>query len=304
MNFVPCQLAMSTAVSVSRANWLFEPKYDGYRAQIHVRADGLRLFTRGGLDWTARFSNVLSVSIPMSLVGSIVDAEICALDAAGRPDFALLGRSFRTGNAKLAIFAFDLLADCGVAIRNLPLIQRKERLRAVVRALGSPDLRYVDHTHDGAALMKTLRSAAWEGVMAKDPASPYLPGVRSPAWRKIKFKRRQEFVVAGWRPDPVTSMLKSIAIATHCNGGLRYHGCVASGFSAADRIAYAKMFAGCPTAMTAPVRAGTMRVVWLEPRFVAEVEFLEMAPSGSVRCGAFIGMREDKPAADVMLDAA
>ncbi|AZO33552.1 MAG: hypothetical protein EOS76_02895 [Mesorhizobium sp.] len=299
MRFIPCQLASQARVLPVGEDWIFEPKFDGYRCQLVVWDGKLRLFTRNGLDWTERFGRSLPERVCETL-DCALDGEICALDQNGRPDFGLLCKALSDRSVPLTYFAFDLLASSGESVTPLSLHARKKRLAQVISSLGIESVKLVAHTGDGNALAEVLKSAGWEGVMAKDRNSPYQPGARSPAWRKIKFTRRQEFIVAGWRPDRKTGVVKSIVVATMDNGALTLRGSVGTGFSVRQRSELAEFFSksstfGLPSSL--PPVEGDIRL--LPPKLVAEVEFLELSSGGCVRGASFIGLREDKAAADV-----
>ncbi|MGX9144695.1 non-homologous end-joining DNA ligase [Mesorhizobium sp. 128a] len=299
MDFTPCQLAVSASVLPSDANWVFEPKYDGYRCQLVVRAGKLQLFTRNGLDWTHRLGRSLPAEVSADHHFAF-DGEICALDRSGRPDFGLLCEALSDRSIPLSFFAFDLIAVQGVSLTALPFLTRKQRLREVISELGVKNINFVAHTADGIKLSEALRQARWEGVMAKDAHALYLPGARSPAWRKIKFTQRQEFIVAGWRPDPATGDVKSIVLATLDGGTMKLRGSVGSGFSSSERNRLAALFSKLAQPFE-PTNRKSRRdgIILLRPELVAEVEFLEFSSKGCVRGPSFIGLREDKRAADV-----
>ncbi|WP_292303078.1 non-homologous end-joining DNA ligase [Mesorhizobium sp.] len=297
--FTPCQLATPARELPCGPNLIFEPKFDGYRCQLVVRHGKLRLFTRNGLDWTKRLGRSLPESV-CETHDCVFDGEICALDQNGRPDFGLLCKALSDRSVPLTYFAFDLLACSGESLTSQPLHARKKRLVEVLPSLGIECVKLVAHTGDGNALAKVLKSSRWEGVMAKDRNSPYEPGVRSPAWRKVKFTRRQEFIVAGWRPDKKTGAVKSIVVATMDNGALTLRGSVGTGFSVRQRRELADFFSG-PSSLGLPSSQLPMKgdIRFLPPKLVAEVEFLEFSSSGCVRGASFIGLREDKAAEEV-----
>lgn len=297
--FTPCQLATSARELPSGPNFIFEPKFDGYRCQLLLRDGKLRLFTRNGLDWTERLGRSLPENVSETH-DCALDGEICALDQNGRPDFGLLCKALSDRRVPLTYFAFDLLARSGESVTAIPLHARKKHLAEVVPALGIESVKLVAHTADGNALAKVLKSSRWEGVMAKDRNSPYEPGVRSPAWRKLKFTRRQEFIVAGWRPDKKTGAVKSIVLSTMDNGALTLRGSVGTGFSVRRRRELADLFSE-PSPLGVPSSQRPMKgdIRFLPPKLVAEVEFLEFSSSGCVRGASFIGLREDKAAKDV-----
>ncbi|ESX03918.1 hypothetical protein X769_15720 [Mesorhizobium sp. LSJC268A00] len=268
-----------------------------------VREGKLQVFTRNGIDWTDRLGRSLPAEVAHQH-DCVLDGEICVLDPNGRPDFGLLCKSLSDRNAQLSFFAFDLIASSGNRLTALPLFARKQLLRDVVSALDIEHVNLVEHTSDGQALSESLRIGGWEGVMAKDGHAPYQPGVRSPTWRKFKFTRRQEFIIAGWRPDQTTAHVKSIVLATIDNGDLTLRGSVGSGFSRKQREQFAKLFAQAALSVGAmPSRTDNSDGVWfLRPELVAEIEFLEFSSKGCVRGASFMGLRDDKLATDVRLE--
>ncbi|MDG4889699.1 non-homologous end-joining DNA ligase [Mesorhizobium sp. WSM4887] len=302
MIFIPCQLASPARDLPAGDEWIFEPKFDGFRLQMCVGDGKFRLYTRGGLDWTAR----LGRSLPESLCKShdyVLDGEICALDDDGRPDFGLLGKALSDESVPLSFFAFDLLAFSGKNLTSLPLLARKDCLAQVVSRLGIESVKLVPHAIDGSALAETLKRRRWEGVVAKDRNSPYLPGIRSAAWRKVKFTKRQEFIIAGWRADNKTGAVKSIVVGTMDNDVLTVRGSVGTGFSVHQRRELAEFFSKSSSfgePLPSPPIKGDIQ--FLPPKLVAEIEFLELSSNGCVRGASFIGLREDKEAADVQLE--
>jgi bifunctional non-homologous end joining protein LigD len=298
IDFVPCQLALAARAIPTGSNWLYEPKYDGYRCQLVVRSGETRLFTRTGLDWTERLGVAWLREGTVPRADCVIDGEICVLDSDGRPDFGLLGKGLSDPATDFSFFAFDLLSHAGELLTDLPLGDRKQRLPDAVSELGLKQVHVAQHTNEGHALFEKLRELRWEGIMAKDITSSYQSGIRSPAWRKIKFTRRQEFVVAGWRVDQTTGTLKSIVLATVEDGELVLRGSVGSGFSSDERLRLPGLFSKVPASLSRKERD----VRWLQPSLVAEIEFLELSSNGCVRGASYLGLREDKTPSDVSLE--
>ena len=290
----------------SGAGWQFELKWDGYRAIGAVENGATRLVSRNGNDLTERFP---TVAADLAAAGAghrslVVDGEICALDAAGRPSFSAmqLGQP-----ATPIIYAlFDLLELDGHATIGLPLHERRELLERVVGVTAS-SLRFSEWFDDGAALLRAVKEQGLEGIVAKRSASLYVPGKRSNDWVKVKSHLRQEFVICGWTRGHGRRVTQFGALVLGLRKGdeLVYVGNCGTGFSdvviedLAQRLAPLGR-STTPFAMEPKmpkVRKGD--VVWVEPRLVCEVEFAEWTHDGHLRAPSFQGLRDDKPATAV-----
>ena len=282
------------------AAWLHEIKYDGYRALVAVAGGKARVFTRKGNDWTDKFATVAAAAA--ALPGTaLLDGEIVALKD-GRPDFSTLKDAIGTGGA-MTMFAFDLIEQDGEDLSPLPLAARKERLRALIGD-GDDGLRFSEHVVGaGEALFRQMCDEGLEGVVSKLADAPYRSG-RSKSWTKTKCIQRQEFVVVGWQPSTKGRGFASLLLATHEAEGWTYRGKVGTGFDAATLDAVAAKLA--PLARkTAPLdapRALVRGAKWVTPRLVAEVAYAELTPDGILRHASFVGLREDKPAAEVVAE--
>jgi len=175
--------------------WLFEPKWDGYRALGYVRGSEAMLRSRNGNDLTKRFESIAK-ELPKALRSpdAVVDGEVCALDEQGRPSFSAMQQG--KPGTPLVYEVFDLLELDGEPVVDLPLTERRERLEALLAPSRFVQLSGV--FHDGEALLEAAREQRLEGVMAKRAASRYLEGKRGRDWLKVKTHGRQEFVICGW----------------------------------------------------------------------------------------------------------
>lgn len=297
IGFIPPQLLTTAHHLRAKDGWLYELKYDGYRAQVHVTADGVQIFTRNGLDWTHRFHHLARELAAIVRVPCILDGEVYATDADGRPDFTLLcNRQQGSGNVRFV--AFDLLEIDGRSTLTLPLGIRRQRLTLAVPATLSA-VHVVAQSTEPGALLDFARQHRWEGIVAKAEDSLYQPGLRSTEWQKLKCKQRQEFVIAGWRPDPLTGAIKSLVLATFENGELIQRGSVGTGFTQNQRQDLPSRFIPARSRSNLFVRP---QFIPLEPDLVAEIEYLELSGHGIVRQPTFLGLRSDKAAADVTLE--
>jgi len=306
--FRPFQLATLTEHVPEGDGWLFEIKFDGYRCEAAIASGQVRLYSRGGHDWTDKFGFVAPALA--KLPGSaLIDGEVCALDDEGRSDFSKLKVSL-DGKKPLVFFAFDLLEQDGRDISGLHQIERKRRLAELLAGLpeGSP-VQYVDHVEgNGQEFFEAARRMRLEGIIAKSATARYYGGDRSTAWLKIKSVQRQEFVIIGWRPPDrgVTPVdVRALFLATFEGGQLVYRGAVGTGFSDRDRRDLKALFDTMPSAavqVSGMPAAERRKCQWIEPRLLAEVAFTEITPDGVIRHPSFKGIREDKAAAEAHLE--
>ncbi len=287
------------------SDWLHEVKYDGYRALIAVAEGKAKVFTRSGLDWTDKFAAIAEAAAALPVSSALIDGEIVAFKD-GRPDFSTLKDAISNAG-DMTFFAFDLLSLDGETLTKLPNVQRKERLRPLI-----PDgdrLKFAEHiVGAGEKLFETMCREGYEGVVSKKADAPYL-GKRTKNWLKIKCTHRQEFVVVGWLPSDKSRGFRSLLLGVHSDDGLIYAGKVGTGFSndLMDdlRAKLDRLERKTPT-VEAPKNLGRAAVRgahWVTPKLVAEVAFAEITPDGVLRHSSFLGLRGDKPADEVVIEA-
>lgn len=297
-DFIPPQLLSTGKLPSPDDDWRYELKYDGWRAQIHVTAEGVRIFTRSGIDWTDRFPHLAGEIAASIDQPCILDGEVCALDASGRPDFTrLCGQVPAKGT--LDFFAFDLIGTGSDLLTDLPLNERRTQLKAIVPR-GPSAFHLVEQFDQPDDLLRFVHSNGWEGIVAKRLSSPYHSAQRTSDWLKLKCKQRQEFVIAGWRPDPQTGAIKSLVLATVDNGKLTLRGSVGTGFTLAQRRELPSRFTPSHSRSSSSGRSG---FIPLKPELVAEIEYLELSGHGIVRQPTFLGLRYDKSPDAVRLEA-
>src|SRR5688572_24377034 len=287
-------------------DWIFETKYDGYRALAAIAGDQVRVYTRNANDWTERFASLVPPLGKITKGSALIDGEICTV-IDGRTDFATMQDAMRSG-AALTYFVFDLLEENGESLERLPLVERKERLRKLLGPIAnkrSGPIIFSDHVQGhGHKVYAAMCEAHQEGVIAKLAQSPYRHE-RTKTWLKIKCLQRQEFVIGGWRPSEKKRSFASLILGTWEDGKLVYRGRVGTGYNAesAERIqaeldkraAESSPFAKVP-------RDISRRARWITPTLVGEVEFTEFTPEGYLRHPSFVALREDKPAKSVKLE--
>jgi bifunctional non-homologous end joining protein LigD len=310
--FRPPQLAtLVDAVPTGNA-WMHEIKFDGYRALIAAAGEKVVVYTRSGKDWTDKFVPLAERFRAMDLPPCLIDGEIVAYGEDGNPDFSSLQNVLKRGHGsqkdsdKLSFHAFDLLELEGKDLADLPNIERKERLEALL-ATAHPPIHVADHVIGaGEKLYRAMCEAGQEGIISKKIDAKYT-STRSKAWVKVKCTLRQEFVIIGWKKSTAKARpFSSLLLAQHENGKLVYKGNVGTGFGAetlqdlAERMKPLER-ADPPAEVARPERRG---VTFLEPELVAEIAFAEFTADGSARHASFLGLRGDKPAEEVVPEVA
>jgi bifunctional non-homologous end joining protein LigD len=286
--------------------WTFEIKWDGYRALGYVRNGEARLVSRRGNELTGRFPEVAkALEKAVRSPECVVDGEVCALDEDGRPSFSAMQQGQRT----LVYAVFDVLEVDGVPVVDLPLEERRDRLDALLdlKTKGAELVQPSAQFDDGEALFEAAKQQRLEGVMAKKRGSRYAEGRRTRDWLKIKTHGRQEFVVAGYTRGEGrrANSFGSLVLATYEDGQLRWVGNVGTGFSERTigellaKLEPLRVEASPLTVVPKMPRVKKNDVVWVEPRLVAEVEFVEFTHDGHLRAPSFQGLRDDKDAHDV-----
>jgi bifunctional non-homologous end joining protein LigD len=306
---VKLMLAESAERAFSREGWLFEPKLDGYRV-LATRAGGdPRLFTRNGNDYSLSFPELLRPIAALPFERLVLDGEVVALDAEGRPSFQRLQGRARLSrpldirhaavNTPVTYYAFDLLGFEDFDLRPLALTERKAMLRRVLPPIGP--LRYLDHVEDeGEALYREAERLGLEGVVAKKAASPYRAG-RSAAWLKIRSRKTGDFAVVGFTaPKGSRGGFGALHLADHVDGKLVYAGRAGSGFTdrqLAELSATLQAHRRRDPPCAGPVPAGK-GMSWVEPLLVCEVEYTEWTEEGLLRQPVFLRLRDDKKVED------
>jgi bifunctional non-homologous end joining protein LigD len=281
----------------------FEIKYDGYRALIAAHGQTVKIYTRSGLDWTARFPAIAAAVAARGFDRVLLDTEIVVLDRDGRSDFGALVNALETGRGALSCFAFDLLIEAGRDLRDRPLRDRQAALQRLLGAATQEDVlqRSEVFEGDGAALLRTACARGLEGLIAKRLDAPYRAG-RQRDWLKVKCGHDEEFVVVGFAGSKARRAFASLLVAQRAPGRLRYAGRVGSGFSdemlsrlAAWRDGNLANKPACDGVPPAIAKGAT----WVKPELVVQVKSAGWTRDHQVRHGVFAGVREDKKPAAV-----
>ena len=283
--------------------WTYELKLDGYRL-VTVKTGGrVSLYSRRGTDLTQRFKyvNAALASLPDE---TVIDGELVALDDQGRPDFNLL-QNFRSAESHLMFYAFDVLVRRGEDLTKQTLSKRREILESTVKPHDHVGISQVSH-QTANEMLAFVKSHGLEGIIGKRPDSVYQPGRRSGLWVKHRVNLSQEFVIGGYVPSRLG--VDSIVIGFYRGKELRYAARVRAGFVPLTRRQVFERISletgNCPFVNLPEKNAGRWgqgltaekmnECVWVKPRIVAEVEFLEWTGADHLRHTKFIGPREGK----------
>ena len=306
-DFISPMKATLADAAFDNPDWLFEIKWDGYRVEAVVRDGRARIWTRNQQDAARYFPDLAGPAPWIDARDAIVDGEVVALDADGRPSFSLLQdrTGIRTGRAPgtkrrgppapVVYQAFDLLHLEGRSLLNVPLEERKRLLRSLLRP--HPLVRYASHvTGDGLAFTEAARAQELEGIVAKLRRSPYEPGRRSRSWLKVKLRREQEVAVVGWLEGQGTHRdLGSLIVAVRSADRWVHAGQVGSGIDTRTRRELRTKLD--ELARDASVLDPVPRLRgahWVEPKLVIRVEFADWTADGLLRQAAFKGMEIGK----------
>ncbi len=276
----------------SDEGWWFEPKWDGYRCLARWDGASLTIRSRSGKDLTHWFG-----TLPAPTERPVVlDGEVVALDAEGRPSFQALQRrtgmapGSRAGEGDLVVFVFDVLGIDDEDVRSLPLAGRLSVLADL--DLQPPWFRSVGMEADGMGMWETVLERGLEGMVAKRLSSTYRNGIRSPDWRKIVDRRTAKAIVVGWTSGEGgrSDSFGSLVLAVNDAGGLRWIGQVGTGFDD-DALTAIRSALDETTIDEAPFEVpGELRGArWVDPRLVAHIEFREWTDEGRLRHPSFKG---------------
>jgi bifunctional non-homologous end joining protein LigD len=274
------------------AGWLYELKYDGFRALAGLSAGRVALWSRNALDLAPRFPGVARALREITVAEAVLDGELTGYDARGRPHFELIQQG---GEAGIVYHVFDILWLDGEDVRARPLEERRELIESLLG--NAPDeVRLAERLP--APAKRALDQAAaggHEGILCKRRGSIY-EARRSKAWLKVKARQSQELAIAGFTlMTGHTGRIGALLLAVMDRGAFRFAGKVGTGYSSAARAELFHLLA--PDRIAAPALADAPRekgAIWVKPRHVAQVVFVEWTSDGKLRHPSYQGLRSDK----------
>lgn len=306
----PMKASVAEPPAPADPRWLYEMKFDGYRGIAVKNGRSVALFSRNRNRLDARFPQIVQAVASLPRKQCVLDGEICALDPRGRSSFHLI-QNAEEGTAPLVYYVFDLLKEGATDLRNLPLLERKARLDALLREARNPIRPSAYFIRDIPRVLARMKAIGAEGAVAKSKNSLYETGHRSLNWVKIRFSLQQEFVIGGYtEPKGNRSGFGALLIGYHQGKKLIYASKVGTGFTAKTlteilRLLKTRGRKTCPFAAYEAKRHRWTRgplapTHWVKPDLVAQITFTEWTSDGSVRHPVFLGLRRDKPASQVI----
>jgi bifunctional non-homologous end joining protein LigD len=286
--FIEPALATSIEKVPSGERWIHEIKFDGYRVQLHIANDDIKVFTRRGNDWTKRFKKIAADAFLISAASAIIDGEVVVPAADGSTDFSVLQNELKGKSRKIVMVAFDLLYLNGCDLRKLPLIERKAQLKKLI---GKTAIQFSESFEvDGRDMYAHACSVGLEGVVSKVRDSRYASG-RGNDWVKKTCSQRETLPIAGFALKE--NRFDGLFVGRLKGRQLIYAGKVDNGF---DKTSAAELQARLKPLIrkTQPyAKKIAHRGVWVEPSLLAEIEYRAKSAEGKVRHPFFKGIRED-----------
>ncbi len=298
--FIHPMLANEIADPFDDKDWLFEIKWDGYRAIAEKKKNKLSLYSRNGLSFLERYP-VIADQLLCIEGDAVLDGEIAAVDKKGRSDFQLLQHYAENQDKPIQYQIFDLINLNGRDTTKLPLIKRKELLQKLIPE--NDVIKYSDHiTEAGKRFFKAAKQKELEGIMAKKMDSKYFPGKRTNEWLKIKNHKTIEAIIAGYtEPSGSRKFFGALILAVREGRDLKYIGHTGGGFnhkSLKDIYNLLQPLKSDKSPFVEKIKTNTP-VTWVKPCLICEVKFAEVTADGKLRQPIFERIRTDKNVNDL-----
>jgi bifunctional non-homologous end joining protein LigD len=280
--------------------WLFEIKWDGFRAIAQISGTKVELYSRNFLSFNDRFAPIVE-GLKKSKLKAVIDGEVVVVDKKGKSRFQFLQNYLENKQGQLTYYVFDILFLNGKDLRKLPLLERKKILKKILPR--NSHIKYSDHVlTKGKAFYAAAKKQDLEGIMAKDIQSPYRSGVRTMEWQKIKAHKQQEAVVGGMtEPRGGRKKFGALVLGVYEKGKFVYIGHTGGGFNEHSlNLVYNKLIPIIQKQSPfEKVPKTNAPVTWVKPKIVVEVKFEEWTHDGHMRQPIFLGLRVDKKAKEV-----
>jgi bifunctional non-homologous end joining protein LigD len=297
---------------VDKPGWLYEIKWDGFRAISYLRQNDVDIRSRNNKKFNEKFYPVRQALEEWN-ISAVVDGEIIVMNEKGYPDFNALQTWRSEADGELVYYLFDILWYNGVDLTNIPLSERRDALKKIIPASGSVRLSE-NFDVSGSELVALVAKMGLEGILAKKETSFYLPGQRTKDWLKIKAIKQQEVIIGGYtRNENSSRLFSALLLGLYGNGAFEFIGPVGTGFTTGMQKDILKKLKPletqkCPFAQAPDYNKPSRfrpnppkaEVTWVRPELVAEVNYRTVASDGTFRHPSFKGLREDKDAKDVI----
>lgn len=298
-NYIPPMLAKETEKPFNDKNWLYEIKWDGYRAIAELEGKNVKLYSRNGNSFNKSYPLLVDALSKMN-VDAVLDGEIVVMDKDGIPSFQLL--QDYTGDLPLIYHVFDLLYVDHKNICEYPLLQRKNWLKALL--VNNDFIKYSDHVKtEGIEFYKLAIEQKLEGIMAKQMHSKYFPGIRTSNWLKIKHHKTMEAIIAGFT-SPLGSRqhFGSLVLALRVGNKLKHIGQTGTGFNQKTLTKIMTLLKPLIIPRAAFLKANKPDIPYtpVKPILICEVKFTEITKEGKLRHPVFLHLRDDKKAKDII----
>ncbi len=301
-HFIQPMLAKETDTAFDNKDWLFEIKWDGYRAISEIKNGAVELYSRNGNSFNAAYPIVYN-ELKKIKPDVVFDGEIVIINEEGKSDFQKLQHYEDNTHFPICYYVFDLLSLNGEDTTQLPLTERKKLLQTIIKK--NPVIKYSAHIQTkGIDFFAAAKASDLEGIMAKKITSEYHTGARTGEWLKIKHHKSEEVIIVGFtKPTGSRNYFGALVLAVKNKEGLKYAGHTGSGFTDKKlKEVYEKLKPLVTTISPFNKIVKTnMPVTWVKPTYVCEIKFTEWTTDGKMRHPIFLRMREDKTSKDIVM---